>query len=110
MTNASETSKSSAGTFLEFKAYHDHQPGAGMKLRVTGEIEYPEDCYTPRLQRRGPGINPKIVMLNFTETRGDICTEVITRELVEWSRAPESEYDQVQILPDGPIIPVECIY
>ena len=110
MSDEINESASAEGTFHDFQAIHDHQPGAGMELRVTGEMEYPVDCYTVGLERMRSGINPKILMLRLNETTGDVCLEKITREPVRWVESTEFEYDSVQILPGGPSLEVQCVY
>ena len=97
-------------TFHDFQAIHDHMPGKNMTLTVSGQVEYPEDCWTVSLDRMRSGINPKILMLRLYESKGDVCLEKITREPVSWSESTETEYTEVQILPGGPTLPVQCVH
>jgi hypothetical protein len=98
------------GTFHNFEAIHDRGPDGALRLQVSGEIEYPEDCFSARLERMRSGINPRILMLRLTESRGSGCADLITRELVEWSEPMESEFDEIQILPGGPTLFTQCAH
>jgi hypothetical protein len=98
------------GTFHNFEAIHDRGADGALRLQVSGEIEYPEDCYAARLERMRSGINPRILMLRLKESRGTGCADLITRELVEWSEPMESEFDEIQILPGGPTLFTQCAH
>jgi hypothetical protein len=98
------------GSFHNFEAIHDRGLDGALRLHVSGEIEYPDDCNMARLERMRSGINPRILMLRLTESHGSGCADVITRELVEWSEPMESEFDEIQILPGGPTLFTQCAH
>ena len=98
------------GTFHNFEAVHDRGADGLLRLHVSGEIEYPDDCHLATLERMRSGINPRILMLRLAETRVGGCHDVITRELVEWSEPSDTEFDEVQVLPGGPTIYVQCAH
>jgi hypothetical protein len=98
------------GSFHNFEAIHERGQDGLLRLHVSGEIEYPEDCYVARLERMRSGINPRILMLRLSESRGGGCSDVITRELVEWSEPTAMEFDEIQVLPGGPTLYVQCAH
>ena len=96
-------------SFHHFEAFHDHERDDGPMLLVAGEVEYPEDCWTVSLERMHSSINPKILMLRLAEVCTDDGEPVISRIGVSWSEPTTTEYDEIHVLPGGPVLKVRCL-
>lgn len=96
-------------TFHGFQAIHDHEPVGGPILSVTGEIEYADDAWTASLERMRTGINPRILMLRLAEAELPGGHAVSARIALTWSEPIATEYDEIHILPGGPILKVACL-
>ncbi len=98
-----------ARTFHGFQAIHDHEPVGGPILSVTGEIEYADDCWIASLERMRTDINPRILMLRLAEACLPGGHPVMSRLALTWSEPIATEYDEVHILPGGPVLKVACL-
>jgi hypothetical protein len=93
----------------DWYASHDHMPPGPKKLHVTGKCTFPTAGYSVELKPADPqGINPEIYLLEkiVTEPTGPAATVITTVE-VQYDEQTDTEYKQVQIIPDGGTIDVE---
>jgi hypothetical protein len=100
---------SDASNCSNWYASHDHMPPGPKTLHVSGECEFPTPGYTVELNPAVPqGINPKIYILVKTvhKPKGPE-PDVLTTVQVRYNEQTDTEYDQVQIEPDGVLIKVE---
>jgi hypothetical protein len=99
----------SEGKCTDWYASHDHMPGSPKTLYVTGKCTFPTEGYSVELKPANPqGINPKIYLLNkIVHKPKDPAADVITTVDVRYEEDTDTEYEQVQILPDGVTIDVE---
>jgi hypothetical protein len=96
------------GDCSNWYASHDHMPPGPKKLYVSGECKFPTTGYSVELNPAVPqGINPKIYILEKTvhKPQGG-SADVITVVKVRYEEQTDTEYDQVQIEPDGVLINV----
>lgn len=99
----------SEGKCRNWYASHDHMPPGPKTLYVTGQCVFTTTGYSVELRPAEPqGINPKIYILEKvvhepTGPTGDAITTVDVR----YEEKTETEYDQVQIVPDGVVMDVE---
>ena len=92
----------------DWNAIHDHMPGAGRTLTVSGTVDYPTPGYRAELRRAEPqGINPKILELNLVDWPPVAPqAQVVTPVDVRYEEATSFEYDQVHIRELGESIDV----
>ena len=92
-----------------WEAWRNIMPGARRSIMVTGTCEVPTTGYTLTLRPSEPqGINPRVLELDLTalEPTG-AASDVITHERATYFDFMDSEYDQVHVRPDGPILDVQ---
>ena len=93
--------------YEDFYASHDHMPGKGGSMRVTGTVLFVTSGYSCDLTETqgNTGINPQMLSLDLhlkSPPEGAIVQEVITPCPVEWSvDDPEIEYQQVTFVVVG---------
>ena len=99
----------SEGDCTDWYASHDHMPPGPKTLHVSGKCEFPTAGYSVELKPAEPqGINPKIYILDkIVHEPEKPGSDVITTVEVRYDEKTETEYDQVQIRPDGVTIEVE---
>ena len=92
----------------DWSASHDHMPPGPKRLFVTGQCEFPTAGYSVELRPAEPqGINPKIYILEKIVHRPTgPAADVITTVEVRYEEKTDTEYDQIQIVPDGVLIDV----
>ncbi len=103
--------------YQDFQATHDHMPGKGKPMRVTGTVVFPTDGWTAKLEQIRPGISPFMLRLALVVKRPDPgapVAEVLTPVPVEWSESGvDIEYTQVDFTmvdsdaPPPPVLDVE---
>lgn len=97
------------GDCSAWKAWHDRMPGSQATLHITGQCTFPTGGYAVELRPMAPqGINPKIYILNkiVNEPTGPV-PQVLTVVDVSYLENTDATYEQVHILPDDELIPVE---
>jgi hypothetical protein len=88
--------------YEDFFASHDHMPGSGGTLRVTGTVVFATSGWSCSLRATegNTGINPMLLSLDLLLTEpppGTAVAQVLTPCPVEWSvEDPAIEYQQVQ--------------
>jgi hypothetical protein len=86
----------------EWTAYHDHMPGKGMSLRVSGQVCFNTGGWSVELKPREPqGFNPKMLLLDLVATQDGAQTDVETEVEASWSEQTDFEYDEVSIHVSG---------
>ncbi len=99
----------SEGDCSGWYASHDHRPPGPKKLHVTGKCTFRTGGYSVELKPADPqGINPEIYILEkiVTKPTGGATTAITTVD-VRYDEETDTEYKQVQIIPDGGTIDVE---
>lgn len=106
-------------TYEDFYASHDHMPGSGRTMRVTGTVVFATGGWSAELKATegNTGINTAMLSLDLVLTapaEGTAVTEVLTPCAVEWTADdPPIEYTEVQFQVVGsedeppPPIPVD---
>ncbi len=94
---------------FDWYASHDHMPPGPKTLYVRGKCKFPTGGYSVELRPANPqGINPKIYILEkIVHEPTDNVTQMETVEDVSYEEQTDTEYDQVEIHPDGTVIDVE---
>ncbi len=96
----------------DWTAYHNFQPGSKPRLTVRGKVFVPSSGYTATLIEHVPqGFNPAILLLDLKLTPpSGIVTPAFEWIEVEFAKQTSAFYTDVQVLPDGPSIPVHRVY
>ena len=97
------------GECSDWYASHDHMPPGPKTLYVSGKCEFPTEGYSVELRPADPqGINPKIYILErIVHKPSGPAADVVTTVDVRYEEQTDTEYDQLQITPDGVLIDVE---
>lgn len=98
-------------TCKDWKAVHNFMPPGPARLWVAGKCTFPTPGYKVTLKRAVPqGINPKILLLEKVVTRPTGPEpDVVTTIDVRFEEKTDTEYTDVQILPDGVTVKVENV-
>jgi len=98
-------------TCNDWEAIHDFMPPRPARLRVTGKCTSPTQGYKVVLKVKNPqGTNPKILILEkkVIPPTGPV-PDVVTTIDVRFEEKTDTNYTDVQILPDGVTIKVQNV-
>lgn len=95
-----------------WSAIHDFMPPGPASLTVKGECTFPTPGYIAVLKKKVPqGFNPSILLLEKIVTAPlNPEPDVVTTISVTYEEITEQRYEQVQIIPDGTMIPVKEVH
>jgi hypothetical protein len=88
--------------------FHSERYGSG-ELKVHGECTFPTPGFKVHLEKKSPqGINPAILLLEkIVEAPTGIEPQRVVTIPVSFAEHTNTQYDEVQILPDGTRIEVK---
>jgi hypothetical protein len=91
-----------------FKAWIDKMPGAGNKLIVTGEVEFPTSGWKIEIVEANVPAIPETIVLDIRSTAptGTVL-QVITRLPVRFEKPKSPDYSNATIRGAGPDFTVE---
>lgn len=96
----------------EWSAVQDFMPPGPPTLRVRGVCTMPTPGYRLTLTRAEPqGFNPAVLLLEMeVEPPADPVIQVLTPTPVEYEEEGDQRYTDVQIQPQGTVIPVQAVH